>query len=548
MPMTDFFQVQHLVTETLAWRGNPRHRGPWSPELRRTLETNQALAPALLDLLLTRYAPDGRQQGLAEDYGVCLELLDEALTQVRYSVERQRPWALAMAEQIQLEIAENGFRPEVDVRVQHDLLQALHNAKLPLHPCIQDQAAAVGEYYARFSAGRDAPDLESLLDRLVQETRAHDPFELLELLLAQLTIMPAEAKVMLAAGMMTSAQSLLNDLAVLFLLHPETQVRSQLPAVYRQADAARHLSPLGLRRLIGLRNWVPADERPDLDTLIKQVRVAGVTSAPLPPAQTLTVYASPFDGSGAQGVWFFAKDKRHYRIAGVLVKQGFGIREAWGEGGLTKREMDGKIRELVRTGTAFPVHRDYLDRLVTHFVAVGLERQAAAPPQLLAVNELMGGDYWKPQCITPATTIAELAASDPGAFTPARVQQVLAAGAYWPQDLPLAASWFEDDTGIDELLHRKVGKKPEDWLLRMPLASRLIVDQILEPKRGVWTERLLWMARWAQAAQSRPPVPWQDFLIVASALHEDTPLAQVPLMEAIATRSVQSAYRRSLTR
>lgn len=62
---------------------------------------------------------------------------------IRYSVERNRPTAVAMAEQLQKEIAAQGFRPEVDVRVQQDLLTALHGAELDIHPSIREKAGEV---------------------------------------------------------------------------------------------------------------------------------------------------------------------------------------------------------------------------------------------------------------------------------------------------------------------------------------------------------------------------------------------------------------------
>ncbi len=70
-----------------------------------------------------------------------------------------------------------------------------------------------------------------------------------------------------------------------------------------------------------------------------------------------------------------------------------------------------------------------------------------------------------------------------------------------------------------------------------------VVAGILEHKRGVWAGRLIWTALWSRAAQGRTPVPWQDFLIVARALQQDTPLAQIPLMGSVALRTVQSAWR-----
>ena len=371
-----------------------------------------------------------------------------------------------------------------------------------------------------------------------------DPFELLDPMLAQLDALPAEGQVIAVTGMMASKQPLWNELAVLLLLHPEAQVRGQLPDSFRHGAGAGHLSPLGLSRLIGLRNWLPAAERPAVDALIKKARMAGIASAPLPAAQTMTVYASPFDGSGAQGVWAFVKVKRHYRILGLLVKQGFGIREVWSQGGLTKREMDAKIRDLAAQAAVVQVDGDYLPLVAAHFIAVGLERDTPPPPQLVELNEAVGGDYWKPRSVATAEGIAALIETDPEAFAPARVAQVLEAARHWVQDLDLAAAWFEDDASVDNLLRAEVGP-PEDWLARLPVAIGAVVAGILEHKRGVWAERLIWTALWARAAQGRTPVPWQDFLIVARALQQDTPLAQIPLMGSIALRTVQSAWRRA---
>ncbi len=207
-----------------------------------------------------------------------------------------------MSDRIQTEIAELALVPEVDSRVQQDLIAALHNAKLPLHPRIRERAAAVAGHYARFGAAGGAPDLDSLLERLLREMPTQDPFELLDPMLAQLDALPPEGQVIAVTGMMDAKQPLWNELAVLLLLHSDAQVRGQLPDSFRHGVGAAHLGPLGLSRLIGLRNWLPAAERPAVDVLIKKARMAGVASAPLPAAQPMTVYASPFDGSGAQGV------------------------------------------------------------------------------------------------------------------------------------------------------------------------------------------------------------------------------------------------------
>lgn len=43
-------------------------------------------------------------------------------------------------------------------------------------------------------------------------------------------------------------------------------------------------------------------------------------------------------------------------------------------------------------------------------------------------------------------------------------------------------------------------------------------------------------------------MPWPAFVVIAKALQRGTPLAEVPLMQAVAERSVQSAWQRSFRR
>jgi hypothetical protein len=139
-----------------------------------------------------------------------------------------------------------------------------------------------------------------------------------------------------------------------------------------------------------------------------------------------------------------------------------------------------------------------------------------------------------------------LRAADPTAFAPDRVSRALADAGGWPGSLAFAGSWFEDDAQVEALLNKRVGK-PERWIARLPQAAGAILDELLGQRREVWVERLVLMALWAEAAQARPPAPWQSFLANAVAVAE-APLAEVPLMRAIAERTVESAWGRHLAR
>jgi hypothetical protein len=346
---------------------------------------------------------------------------------------------------------------------------------------------------------------------------------------------------------MASAHPLLNELAVLMLLHPEPDVRRQLPDVYRDPTCLNRLDPFGLRRLIGLRNWVPAAERPGIDALIEDARRAGTNSASLPPTKPIGAYASAVDGAGTQALWLAVKDGKRHRLESVLLKQREGIRDAFSRSDLKKRELDANVSHLTENGIAIAVDTDYLHRSIKHCIAAGVDAGKVPPPQLLVTNEWAGGGYWKPEPISAADEIERLRGSDPDSFTPERKQRALLNAGNWPRAFAYASSWFEDDARVEELLREHLGK-PKQWIERLPKGASIILSGMLEQKRDIWTERLVLTALWSAAARTRPPVPWQDFIVNAIQLQQATPLADIPLMRAIAERTVETAWQRFVTR
>jgi len=77
-------QVEDLVATIVLGRQRPAGKGvPWAPAVQEVLESVHPVAFHLVDLLLARCAPDGRQRTPPPEYTVCLELLGESLTQIR---------------------------------------------------------------------------------------------------------------------------------------------------------------------------------------------------------------------------------------------------------------------------------------------------------------------------------------------------------------------------------------------------------------------------------------------------------------------------------
>lgn len=511
--------------------------------IRGDIADNPYTAFALLHLLLKVHAPKGHVRETSVSYQACLILLEEALTEIRYSVDRNRQWAIDTEERIQKQIADQAFQLKADTRVQSDLVQALYNARMELNPEIKAKSEQLAQYYSRFATRTGPPDLERLFDRIAADC-PDNPFELHERVMADLTVLPIEGQLSVIAEMARARNPLIRELAAFMLLHPNHKVRSQVPTIFHHMVSPGTIAPVTLRRMIGLRNWLPKAERPALDEVIKKIRLARVECAPMPLVQSVEVYVSPFDGSGIQGAWAVSRRKRHYQVASVLVCQGKGIHEAWAQSDMSKGEVKSMVRGIRQNVIVEPVHPTYLERLISHFIWQGIQQDNPPPPALLQVAETMGSEYWHPQPMAFEKEFARMEeASETKSLTREDIIKVLEESGDWPEKMKFANSWFEDDARVDDLLKKNVDFPllGQETLLE---TIEQIIEKILNEKSEVWSERLLWMALWAKSCKGLNQFPWENFYIVTRELQQGTPLEQIPLMVAVAERSIYSALRR----
>lgn len=508
------------------------------------VKRNPLLADAFLELLLNQHALTRNQQEPSPGYLACLFLLELALTELRYSIDSKRPWAIDAAERIQQKMAAKGFTVEVDARVQADLIRVLHEAGLEVHPEIKTGREKLAEYYGRFIGHKRKPDMDALFNDLAPPG-SKDPFQLMEPIMAELTLLPEEGQAMVLVEMVQTRNPLIRELAGLMLLYPNREVRIHLPAMYNDLADATSFSPVTLRRMIGLRNWLPEAERPALDGLIRKVRAAHVECAPMPPPRRVATYASPMDGAGSQAIWNIVGQKRNHRMRSVLIKQGFGIRDTMGLEHMDKKEVESLIREMRTTSMSEAVDISYLNDAVPHFIWVGQQQGSPPPAGLLQVAEELGIKYWLPRQVRIEDEIAALEeAIDPQLLSAGRVARVLKESADWPEKKPFASSWFEDDASVDELLKGARGLTYSLFGALPAKAVQAIIDQVVQPKYPVWAERLLWMTLWAKACLDKSPIPWQDLFIVARQFAQSTHAREIPLLKAVAERSVRSGLQR----
>jgi hypothetical protein len=194
------------------------------------------------------------------------------------------------------------------------------------------------------------------------------------------------------------------------------------------------------------------------------------------------------------------------------------------------------VREMKGEVPSAEVNRAYLDTAVQHAIATGLAKGAVASDMVLAIAEQIGAAEWKDRPLDVAAEAQRLFETLPDADqTPQGVEAALTRGAAWMPLEPIAASWFEDDQTVRQVI-AKVPRRDNAG------ATRLVLNEILPKSRMAWAERFLLMALWSEASTTKAHQAWAaDFIVLTHTLTTDRPLDTVPIMAWIATQTVMAA-------
>lgn len=538
-----------------------RVKNSWEKEetffqrLKETLYKDYKIIAAVVYLMNSKYAPGPKPGEPGEAYFNCCLLLKEMLTDIRFSVDRDHPWALEAAEQLQHYFAEKAFNINIDMRIQTDILHALYESGLELLPELKQKSREVTEYYGRFQLRSGGVDMEKVFDELT-DNASENPFILHDNLMAEMNTMSVQQQVLLVGTMLKSSNRLMQEMGVLMLLHPEPEVRRNLLFMFEELDDYAQLKPDNLRRLIGIRNWVPVDERPAIDVIIQNMRRARVECAPMPIPGRVDAYGSYVDGSGSLGFWLVEKiqsqkgvAKKRYNSFSVLLRQASGIYEVWGERKLNQKKCKAMIRGITQNAQCITVNHEYINRLCAHFIQKGIEK-GCPPPILMVYTAEAMGQYWIPESIDFQMVLASMADTlEPKYQHPDHVNKVLRKSGTWPKKQAFTLGWFEDNSKVDALLKKRCSHFPNlKDNIDFVEAMTVIITDVLDEKRIVWAERLLLMAVRAFSSQGGHKRMGNDFFIVAKELYGKTPLEEIPLMISVAEVSVQSAINRAHAR
>ena len=460
-------------------------------------------------------------------------MLAMQLEYIRYQVERGWDWATDLVKAYEKRILALAESKALPVEDWSFLPTTFSHARLPVSPEAAEAFALAGASISPEVAPDALPGMmRDLIENMVTEVA--DPFDINDALMEVTRAAPPRMRAFIAHELALSSNPAARAAVPPMLLDSEPEIRQAAAAALEQTAVPDTMTPVSLRRIIAVRNWLPQSERPAVDRAIRKAREKGVAIAPWPPGEDVSIRASMIDGVGAQSLMIASRTGRMGLFALVLMKNG--VTDTTCSPEEPRREIEQNIDMLRRTVASAEVDRAFVDAAVQHSIAANLAAGTVPVAGLLNIAERIGASDWKDRALDPAEDTARLFAElMPEERTEAAIAASLRRSETWTRGNDMFATWFEDGKAVRDL----VASVPRRDNAK---ALRLVLDEGLEQLRGAWTQRLLLLTLWARGTTDKPHRGrWTDFLILAHCLASGRKLADIPLMRTAAQRTVSVA-------
>ena len=306
---------------------------------------------------------------------ILLRLIDEGLSQIRYSVDRKETAGSVLRKQLEKTLIQ--VIPTLPQEARVAVNQLLFEAKISIDLEIEE-SDFTGDCPPQTQI---MPRLPELLDEIRREKVAKNAYELYEILLPHVQLLPAEYQLSIIAELAHSKKAIAHEVSVLMLLHPKSSVRKHIAQLLCSLSDERLFTPVDLRRLIVIRNWVPSAERQDIDKLIARLRKKGMAPAPFLGAKISNLVGSSMDGAGASFILLESKKNNKRQVSGFITKLGVGIRDPWTISKAPKHYFDGIMKDKGETPIK-TVSTTYVNKLVQHFLSEAINSGEVPEPNL----------------------------------------------------------------------------------------------------------------------------------------------------------------------
>lgn len=463
---------------------------------------------------------------------ILLSLINESLYQIRYGLDRKDKKATLLLDETQ-EILNQviGFLPE---KFKIALNEIIFDAKLPIEIQLEEDN---NEYEPKIDI---APRLPELLEQLRREKVCKNAFELYEFMLSQIYSKPSMVQLSIIAELAHSKKLIAHEVAVLMLLHPKPLIRKKVAFLLYELSDECVFTPVDLRRLIMLRNWVPVDERGNLDTLIAHLRKNKLSPAPYPPAKLSRLVGSSMDGAGVSCIVAEFKKNNQRQVGGFLVKIDVGIRDPWIMHKAPKHYLNQMLEEQKKNGLPMkPVSVAYVNKIVQHFLSVSLKSNLVPEPTFIQMAEMFGATDWQPQPMTWSDEINRLREKCSDCLSESFIIASLQCSGDWHLKQDIANSWFETGEIAEQAFIEAKNKHATDTSQSLKdVGVKCLMDKCLEKWKTIFLVTCLWMRSKERHQYCN------DLFTVLHCLDENWTPSSIPLICNVTTQTVATIIRR----
>ena len=330
----------------------------------------------------------GTEARESEAHENLLMLLEAALEAARMSHENSQPEGTQFLAAIHEQL---GLRAAAGTLSTADRL-ALGRAYTHAGLAPSEHLVMGGEDFDEFGdISSVGPDLDALLDNLLDEAGA-EPMAIHMALSEMMSTLPFPVRAMIVDQIARRPDALYARVGTYWLLDTDASLRLAAAEGFLKRTLSGQMDAATVGRLIGMRSWLPEDAaREVLDRLIKEAIRRDVAGGAAPKSWKLhRILASIPDGVGAQSIVVVAQAGGQRAIAMLLLKQGFGVKDAYLIPCASASEQKRLVTTIAEEIDAEEVTEVFVQDALATALGDGVEAGLLAAPGLIDVAEFCG--------------------------------------------------------------------------------------------------------------------------------------------------------------
>jgi len=374
--------------------------------------------------------------------------------------------------------------------------------------------------------------LNSLID-YIKKMEFESEYEFFSVITDQISFFPPAEMASLCRELFKIDFDIIREGTLLLLLHKNISIRDAVLLALADAECIQKTSPIGLRRLISIRNWLNISQRSLLDDIIKDIRRCNTQCAALytdDGMQLQRTVVTSCDGVGASSIFCSFTHAGKSAVIGAIIKENVGIIDTWVKLNCDAEEFDDIVHQINEQIPTEEVNTDYLEIVLPHFLWLNVQSEEALSPEVLLWMEWIGLDIYHPQPASSIDTLKQWENEQPELFSRSQVNTTFQSSAQWFIDGSMTQSWFETDSNIEQVIKR-FKETEQDF-------DPELVNSLLAPHRSKWQERFFFLALRAKPNKNTTSNQWSDFALISKLLAGNEPLINIPAMAEIAINTL----------